>query len=71
MGGFVGIKLIPWSDEMVLIALTVGFLGLMRAYAMPVISESLNEMKQAIKTEVLSGKPRLNAMKEVMDTHIR
>ena len=71
VGAMVGAKVIPWSDELVLVGLTLGLLALGRTYALPVIRESLNESRQAIKSEVMSGKASLDTMKKFLDTHIR
>jgi len=62
---------VPWSDELVLIGLTVGLLALGKKYAVPAIMESLNESKAAIKADILSGKGKIGEMKKVMDMHIR
>jgi hypothetical protein len=67
----VGAKMIPWTDELVLVGLTLGLLALGRTYAMPVIMETLNESRAAVKAEVLSGKASLALMKKNLDTHIR
>ena len=71
IGAMVGAKMIPLTDELVLVGLTLGLLALGRTYAMPVIMETLNESRAAVKAEVLSGKASLALMKKNLDTHIR
>lgn len=71
LGALVGVKLIPWSDEVVIIALTGTTIGLGYKYAMPAVLDNFSQMRSAIKAEMLQGRAQLDVIKHSMDTHIR